>query len=238
MSQSSQFKAMEDYFQSLLNESAPVPNQPVTAAAEMQSVPVAKPTLEKPRQAELEQLLAKVPAPKAVVSAPTAVVKPVVAKSPPSPPPVVWQNIQTEREFQALFFSVAGITFGVPLTELGGIHQLGKLNSLFGKPDWFAGVMTQRDRQLNVVDTGRWIMPDKEATTDYQYLIMLGESTWGLACHELMGTEWLNRDQIKWRDKAAKRPWLAGMVKDKMCALLHVRELLTLLKQGVNIDGV
>jgi purine-binding chemotaxis protein CheW len=30
---------------------------------------------------------------------------------------------------------------------------------------------------------------------------------------------------------------LAGMVKDKMCALLHVQELLALLKKGVNIDG-
>ena len=88
------------------------------------------------------------------------------------------------------------------LTELGGIHQLGKLNTLFGKPAWFAGVMTQREQQLNVVDTGRWIMPEQDATPDYQYLIMLGDSAWGLACHELMGTEWLSRDQIKWRDKA------------------------------------
>lgn len=238
MSQSSQFKAMEEYFQSLLDESATAANKPVQVATAPSSVPSAKPTMEKPRQAELEQLLAKVPATQRLVSTPATVAAPVVVKAPPSPPPVVWQNIQTEREFQALFFSVAGITFGVPLTELGGIHQLGKLNSLFGKPAWFAGVMTQRDRQLNVVDTGRWIMPDKAATTDYQYLIMLGESAWGLACHELLGTEWLNREQIKWRDKAGKRPWLAGMVKDKMCALLHVRELLTLLKQGVNIDGV
>ncbi|WP_409420466.1 chemotaxis protein CheW [Pseudaeromonas sp. ZJS20] len=238
MSQSSQFKAMEDYFQSLLNEGAPEPSRAEPAPQVPVPAVVAKPTLEKPRQAELEQLLAKVPVTKPTVAAPVQAAKPAVPRTPAAPPPVVWQNIQTEREFQALFFSVAGITFGVPLTELGGIHQLGKLNTLFGKPAWFAGVMTQREQQLNVVDTGRWIMPEQDATPDYQYLIMLGDSAWGLACHELMGTEWLSRDQIKWRDKAGKRPWLAGMVKDKMCALLHVRELLTLLKQGVNIDGV
>lgn len=239
MSQSSQFKAMEDYFQSLLTD-APSPSQaePAPQVTTPAVAAMAKPTLEKPRHAELEQLLAKVPVNKPVVVTPTPVAKPAVPQTPVAPPPVVWQNIQTEREFQALFFNVSGITFGVPLTELGGIHQMGKLNTLFGKPAWFAGVMTQREQQLNVVDTGRWIMPEKDATTDYHYLIMLGDSAWGLACHELMGTEWLSRDQIKWRDKAGKRPWLAGMVKDKMCALLHVRELLTLLKQGVNIDGV
>lgn len=53
----------------------------------------------------------------------------------------------------------------MPLTELGGIHQLTKINTLFGKPDWFAGVMTQRETQLNVVDTTRWIMPGREASS-------------------------------------------------------------------------
>lgn len=55
---------------------------------------------------------------------------------------------------------VSGVTFAVPLTELGGIHQLAKINTLFGKPDWFSGVM-QRESQLNVVDTTRWIMPGR-----------------------------------------------------------------------------
>ena len=72
---------------------------------------------------------------------------------------------------------------------------------------------------------------------DYKYLIMLGESPWGLACHQLKGTELLHRDQVKWRHQEGKRPWLAGMVKEKMCALLHVRELLLLLGRGVNIEG-
>lgn len=113
-----------------------------------------------------------------------------------------------------------------------------QINTLFGKPDWFAGVMTQRETQLNVVDTTRWIMPGREASEPYQYLVMLGNSQWGLACHELHGTELLVRDRIQWRGSAGKRPWLAGMVKDKMCALLHVQELLALLVKGVNIEGL
>ena len=152
--------------------------------------------------------------------------------------PVVWENIDTGKEFQALFFEVAGVTFAVPLTELGGIHQLGEITSLFGQPSWYKGLMTSREQKMNVVDTAQWVMPGQHLEMDsYKYLIMLGESPWGLACHHLKGTELLHRDQVKWRHQEGKRPWLAGMVKEKMCALLHVRELLLLLERGVNIEG-
>ncbi|HEH9399319.1 TPA: chemotaxis protein CheW [Aeromonas sobria] len=152
--------------------------------------------------------------------------------------PVIWENIDTGKEFQALFFEVAGVTFAVPLTELGGIHQLGEITSLFGQPAWYKGLMTSREQKMNVVDTAQWVMPGQHLEMDsYKYLIMLGESPWGLACHHLKGTELLHRDQVKWRHQEGKRPWLAGMVKEKMCALLHVRELLLLLERGVNIEG-
>ena len=152
--------------------------------------------------------------------------------------PSTWENIDTGKEFQALFFEVAGVTFAVPLTELGGIHQMGEVSSLFGQPDWYRGIMTSREQKMNVVDTAQWVMPGQHLEIpDYKYLIMLGESPWGLACHLLKGTELLHRDQVKWRHQEGKRPWLAGMVKEKMCALLHVRELLLLLERGVNIEG-
>lgn len=162
-----------------------------------------------------------------------------VALEPQLLAPTEWRNIEPGHEFQALFFEVAGVTFAVPLTELGGIHRLGEVTSLFGQAPWFRGIMTQREKKLNVVDTALWVMPDDDhsALAPYQYLIMLGDSSWGLSCHHLKGTEKLRSDQIKWRHQEGKRPWLAGMVKDKRCALLHVHELLRLLESGVNIDG-
>ncbi|MEG0006489.1 MAG: chemotaxis protein CheW [Aeromonas sp.] len=155
-----------------------------------------------------------------------------------APAPSTWENLDTGNEFQALFFDVAGVTFAVPLTELGGIHQLGEVTSLFGQPAWYRGIMASREQKMNVVDTALWVMPDQALEVpEYKYLIMLGESPWGLACHQLKGTELLRRDQVKWRHQEGKRPWLAGMVKEKMCALLHVKELLVLLGRGVNIEG-
>ncbi len=143
-----------------------------------------------------------------------------------------------QGEFQALFFKVAGLTVAVPLTELGGIHNMGKLNNIFGKPDWFKGVMVHREEKLNVVDTARWVMPEKfteelEASLDYQYLIMLKDSPWGLSCEQLVNTVTLTQDDVKWREASGKRPWLAGLIKEKMCALLDVDSLIALLEQGL-----
>ncbi len=248
MSQGSQFKAMESYFHALLNESpaeAKPSAQPAPQAAPIDVPPVAYAEPAPASPARLEALLSQVeqaatPRVEVRVEAPPVAVvapKPVRVAAPPPVVPV-WKNIEPGKEFQALFFVVSGVTFAVPLTELGGIHQMGRLNTLIGKPDWFAGVMTQRETQLSVVDTTRWVMPGKEADAPYDYLVMLGSSAWGLACHQLIGTELLLQDRIQWRSSAGKRPWLAGMVKDRMCALLHVRELLQMLDKGVNIDGL
>ncbi|MFM4964098.1 chemotaxis protein CheW [Aeromonas bivalvium] len=208
-------------------------------ASEVNPVPSAlaaepAPRVEIETETVLPQALAEVAAPLAPPEVQTASLEAAVV----APAPEAWQNIEVGNEFQALFFEVAGVTFAVPLMELGGIHQLGEVSALFGQPKWYRGIMTQREQQMSVVDTALWVMPDQELeVTDYQYLIMLGESNWGLACHHLKGTELLHRDQVKWRHQEGKRPWLAGMVKEKMCALLHVRELLVLLARGVNITG-
>lgn len=144
-----------------------------------------------------------------------------------------------ESEFQALFFEVAGLTIAVPLKALGGIHQLGEVNNLFGKPKWFKGVMVTRDAKLNVVDTARWVMPEKyddklEASLNYQYLITLGDSQWGLLAEKLINNITLSKEDVKWRTDKSKRPWLAGVIKEKMCALIDVNNLNALLEKGLD----
>ncbi|GAC18770.1 purine-binding chemotaxis protein CheW [Paraglaciecola arctica BSs20135] len=138
-----------------------------------------------------------------------------------------------------LLFEVAGLTLAVPLTELGGIHQIETVNPLFGKPAWFKGVLLHRDEKYNVVDTAKWVMPEKALeklaeTTKYQYLIVLGESGWGLGCESLITTETLLPDEVKWRNVEASRPWLSGMVKKKMCALVNVPQFINMLNQGLS----
>ncbi|WDE01801.1 chemotaxis protein CheW [Thalassomonas actiniarum] len=143
--------------------------------------------------------------------------------------------------FQALFFEVAGLVIAVPLIELGGIHNMDKTSTLMGKPPWFKGVMIHREEQIQVVDTALWVMPEKcdqklKESLNYQYVVMLSNTHWGLMAESLVDTVTLEQEDVKWLDAPSKRPWLAGLVKDRMCALLDVVELTKLLDQGMSIN--
>lgn len=146
-----------------------------------------------------------------------------------------------EESFQAMYFEIAGLIVAVPLIELGGIHNLDKVTPLLGKPEWFEGVMVHRDDKISVVDTARWVMPEKydqslNDSLNYQYVIMLNNSNWGLMAEQLVDTVTLSPDEVKWLETSDKRPWLAGLVKNKMCALIDVEALIQLLNDGANVN--
>jgi len=153
------------------------------------------------------------------------------------------EKLYREGDFQALYFDVGGLILAVPLIALGGIHQVDKTTSLVGKPKWFKGVMLYRDEKINVVDTALWVMPEKydeklKKSLNYQYVIMLNKSGWGLSAENLIDTVTLKQEEVKWLDSPSKRPWLAGLVKDRMCALLDVDSLIQLLNDGSVINEV
>ena len=72
------------------------------------------------------------------------------------------------------------------------------------------------------------------ATLDYQYLITLGDSQWGLLAEKLINNITLSKEDVKWRTNKSKRPWLAGVIKEKMCALIDVDNLNILLEKGLD----
>ena len=218
--------------------------------------------IQEAKKQQLNELLAPVSAPvKAPVIAKPAVVAPVttpVLKAPAVAPvtPVIEQVKVTAQapavkvaapvvkdyrkgRFQALFFTVAGLKVALPLKALGGIHKIMPIKSLPGQPEWLKGVMLYREQKINVVDTALWVMPEKydqglAEKLNYQYVIMLGNSHWGLACDTLVNTIALEQDDVKWRETEGKRPWLAGLIKEHMCALLDVDALIALLAKGMN----
>ncbi|WP_299569651.1 chemotaxis protein CheW [uncultured Shewanella sp.] len=155
-------------------------------------------------------------------------------------PPSITRNLQDvlDDEFQVLFFNVAGLTLAVPLVSLGGIVKIEHINHLIGRPDWFLGVQTHRDQKANVVDSCRWVMPEKYTkeladSIDYQYLVMLEDSDWGLACESLVNAVRIDKSHVNWREKPGKRPWLAGVVKEQMCGILNVQALIEMLDAGL-----
>lgn len=222
---------MEDYMSALLTE------EPVVEGIQRQAVEQLLENAPAPRTEPFEATEEKVEAPavSAKVLAPEVEKKQAVTQTKTK----VVTPVRPDGEFQVLLFVVAGMTLAVPLTELGGIHEIESINPLFGKPSWFKGVLLHRDEKFNVVDTAKWVMPEKSAeklaeSVKYQYLIVLGDSGWGLGCESLVTTETLLPDEVKWRDVQGSRPWLSGMVKKKMCALVNVQQLINMFSQGLS----
>jgi purine-binding chemotaxis protein CheW len=171
-----------------------------------------------------------------------ALVPPVVeVHLPPSntPPPVEADGRPSwaAEPFECLLFDVAGLTLAVPLVCLGSIYSLAghELTPLFGQPEWFLGILPSQAGNLKVLDTARWVMPDRyrdDFRQGLQYVISVQGYEWGLAVHQVSRSLRLDPNEIKWRSHRGQRPWLAGTVIEHMCALLDVSALAELIASG------
>ncbi|EIK72393.1 CheW-like protein [Pseudomonas synxantha BG33R] len=195
---------------------------------------------EQARDAQVVEAPVVVPITPAVLA--PMVVEPVVdVHLPPSitPPPVTGDGrpAWAAEPFECLLFDVAGLTLAVPLVCLGSIYSLEgqELTPLFGQPEWFLGILPSQAGNLKVLDTARWVMPDRyrdDFRQGLQYVISVQGYEWGLAVHQVSRSLRLDPNEIKWRSHRGQRPWLAGTVIEHMCALLDVAELAELIASG------
>ncbi|KPZ21650.1 CheW domain-containing protein [Pseudomonas syringae group genomosp. 3] len=186
--------------------------------------------------AEAVQVLAATPTVERVE--PVAELSTLVTQRTPTPPPTSdGRPAWAAEPFECLLFDVAGLTLAVPLVCLGSIYPLAgqELTPLFGQPDWFLGILPSQAGNLKVLDTARWIMPDRyrdDFRQGLQYVISVQGYEWGLAVHQVSRSLRLDPNEIKWRTQRGQRPWLAGTVIEHMCALLDVAELAELIASG------
>ncbi|RON47056.1 CheW domain-containing protein [Pseudomonas frederiksbergensis] len=231
-------EAALDEFQLAVLEEQARDARPTAAVA----APVAAPVVEKAPIAVIEAP-APILAPVSTI-APLlqALVPPVVeVHLPPSntPPPVETDGRPSwaAEPFECLLFDVAGLTLAVPLVCLGSIYSLAghELTPLFGQPEWFLGILPSQAGNLKVLDTARWVMPDRyrdDFRQGLQYVISVQGYEWGLAVHQVSRSLRLDPNEIKWRSHRGQRPWLAGTVIEHMCALLDVSALAELIASG------
>ena len=229
--------ALDEFQLAVLEEQARDARPPATVAA-----PAVAPVVEKAPVAVIEAP-APILAPVSTI-APLlqALVPPVVeVHLPPSntPPPVETDGRPSwaAEPFECLLFDVAGLTLAVPLVCLGSIYSLAghELTPLFGQPEWFLGILPSHAGNLKVLDTARWVMPDRyrdDFRQGLQYVISVQGYEWGLAVHQVSRSLRLDPNEIKWRSHRGQRPWLAGTVIEHMCALLDVSALAELIASG------
>jgi purine-binding chemotaxis protein CheW len=229
--------ALDEFQAAVLEEQARDAQEPAVTAA-----PIVAPVVMK--------------APVAVIDAPAPILAPVSTIAPllqalvppvvevhlpPSntPPPVETDGrpAWAAEPFECLLFDVAGLTLAVPLVCLGSIYSLAghELTPLFGQPEWFLGILPSQAGNLKVLDTARWVMPDRyrdDFRQGLQYVISVQGYEWGLAVHQVSRSLRLDPNEIKWRTHRGQRPWLAGTVIEHMCALLDVSALAELIASG------
>jgi len=220
--------ALDDFAAAVLEEQ--VRDAAVPAPAPAVVVPIRAPAalaVELPEGVQVEQALAR---PLVDVHLPTAPGGRLPALSDGRP---AW----AAEPFECLLFDVAGLTLAVPLVCLGSIYSLAgrELTPLFGQPEWFLGILPSQSGNLKVLDTARWVMPDRyrdDFREGLQYVISVQGYEWGLAVHQVSRSLRLDPNDIKWRTQRGQRPWLAGTVIEHMCALLDVAELAELIASG------
>ncbi|RRV07397.1 chemotaxis protein CheW [Pseudomonas sp. v388] len=255
--------ALQSYLDALLQDATAELDEPSVSVDEFQAAVLEEQALDARAQARVKAVAAPVIAAAPVVVPAPVVAEQVVAPKPaqvqvpvvelvepvaelsvmgaqrtPTPPPArEGRPAWADEPFECLLFDVAGLTLAVPLVCLGSIYPLAgqELTPLFGQPDWFLGILPCQAGNLKVLDTARWVMPDRyrdDFRQGLQYVISVQGYEWGLAVHQVSRSLRLDPNEIKWRSQRGQRPWLAGTVIEHMCALLDVAELAELIASG------
>ena len=131
-----------------------------------------------------------------------------------------------QSRFDVLLFKVSGLTLAVPLISLGQIQPItDELTPLFGQADWFMGIQPTPQGKIRTVNTAKFVMPeryDESFIKNAKYVVSINGVPWGLAVDSVNQPIRLQPGDVKWRSDRSKRPWLAGTVKEHMCALLDI----------------
>lgn len=134
-----------------------------------------------------------------------------------------------QARFDVLLFQVSGLTLAVPLISLGQIQPITEeLTPLFGQADWFMGFQLTPRGKISTVNTAKFVMPeryDESFVKTAKYVVSINGVPWGLAVDSVNQPISLYPEDVKWRTDRSKRPWLAGMVKEHMCALLDITRI-------------
>lgn len=131
-----------------------------------------------------------------------------------------------QNRFEVLLFSVSGLTLAVPLISLGQIQPItDDLTPLFGQADWFMGLQPTPMGKIRTINTAKFVMPeryDEAFLKTAKYVVSIDGLPWGLAVDAVNQPISLEPEDVNWRSERSKRAWLAGTVKQHMCALIDI----------------
>ena len=163
-------------------------------------------------------------APREAVVAPPVEVQ-TVAKQPVVPPPL-WST----TPFQCMFFRVGKMLLAAPLITLREVvkHDPAITKNLPGQPPWSRGIMDHRGEIINLVDPGNLLMGSRynAGGRGHRYILLTDRPGIGFLCHDFVDMCKLDPATICWYQNRQKRPWLAGIHRERLCTVIDVEKLL------------
>lgn len=145
--------------------------------------------------------------------------------------------------FKALFFSVGGIMLAAPLAKLGGVlSKYGDIKMIPGLSGDYLGVVVYRGNTIRIIDFERLVaesgseelLQSAQQLRPPQRILLIEGERIGIACREIGDVEEIAPDEVRWRTGISKRPWYRGIVIAKMCALLDIEMVVSILNADDN----
>lgn len=131
-----------------------------------------------------------------------------------------------QPDFPVQLFEVGRLTLAMPLLKLYGVVPWREpISAIPNQPRWCHGMFRYHDRDVAVIDTERLVLPkghqrpDQEAA-DAAHILLVGDGRWGVACRSVGEVIRLTPEEVKWRSDRGRRPWLAGTVLNRRCAVM------------------
>jgi len=232
-------EALSAYFNALLSEES------------VQARPVAEPMLMDPET----QVTYVEPAPKVVIIPQQIEAAEVTQETSVSASTITPETLPElprvpewgAEKFQVMLFKVSGLALAVPLVELNGVQEWfpEAITPMPGHAPWYLGLIQYRDKQVAVIDTARFVMPEdrqdmltEDINERLNRIVYIGDAAWGLACDEVAEVITIEPEQVRWRSSRTSRRWLAGTVIEQMCALIDPPVFAEMLAEGMGSEDI
>ncbi len=159
----------------------------------------------------------------ALLSTPPEMSSPSPAVAAPAlatPPP----RLLAGGGLKCFVFMVAGLKLALPLARVTEIVDFAGCKGV-AVPPLVLGSLAYDGRNVPVLDSARILLPDRQVTPSYQWLVIVDHGSYALACDAVDPNIEVAHEAVRWRSHLTKRRWLAGTLLQHRCALLDADEV-------------
>ncbi|MCP4407877.1 MAG: hypothetical protein GY807_08975 [Gammaproteobacteria bacterium] len=149
-------------------------------------------------------------------------------------------DADAELKYSHLKFRVAGLNLVTPFGYVHGdyLWPTENITEIDG-PQWLLGEVMVDGHCVKLVDIAPLVIPSSRyavllsvSRPAFKHVLMLNDTSWGIACDKVEGGIDLQAAQIQWRSERGTRPWLAGTIISEKSALLDINAILYFLEHG------